>query len=263
MTHLLPPELDKYFAIKHFNHSMSKDDRLALTELALIDLEELDNMRPEAVNLLKAITTDPAINLRPVWERYALRRQHIASFCGTGNNPRFLSDPTGNRRWLVVEVEDIDNPWLHPFPYEGIYSQAWALWKSGFRYWFDQDEIRALNQQNHEFEAPNPEEELLLTYYRPTFQGCKDAIFLKVSEILERINGGIRHPLSATKLGMLLSKLGFIKGRFNNERGYLVIERTMEEIQSTRKIAARDVSCHPEEQSDEGSRTHIADFDKS
>ena len=38
MTHLLPPALDKYFAIKHFNHSMSKDDRLALTELALIDL---------------------------------------------------------------------------------------------------------------------------------------------------------------------------------------------------------------------------------
>ncbi|MBQ3237462.1 MAG: hypothetical protein IJA98_00115 [Bacteroidaceae bacterium] len=99
MTHLLPPALDKYFAIKHFNHSMSKDDRLALTELALIDLEELDNMRPEAVNLLKTITTDPAINLRPVWERYALRRQHIASFCGTGNNPRFLTDLSGNRRW--------------------------------------------------------------------------------------------------------------------------------------------------------------------
>ena len=109
------------------------------------------------------------------------------------------------------------------------------------------------------------EEELLLTYYRPTFEGCQGAIFLKVSEILERINAGIRQPLSSTKLGMLLSKLGFTKGRYNNERGYLVIERTMEEIQATRKIAARDISssrchpddhptCHPEEQIDEGSR---------
>ena len=60
---------------------------------------------------------------------------------------------------------------------------------------------------------------------------------------------GIRQPLSSTKLGMLLSKLGFTKGRYNNERGYLVIERTMEEIQATRKIAANEIGyskCHSE-----------------
>lgn len=248
---LLPPSLQSYFQVKMNSTHLDKDDKLTLCEKALVCLEEIDEMRLSELNQLKAMVTATNISERAAYARNKEHRPHIASFCGTGNNPRFLTDPTGNRRWLVVEVEDIDNPWQHPFPYEGIYSQAWALWKSGFRYWFDQDEIRALNQQNQEFEAPNPEEELLLTYYRPTFQGCKDAIFLKVSEILERINGSIRHPLSATKLGMLLSKLGFTKGRFNNERGYLVIERTMEEIQATRKIAARDISCHPEEQSDE------------
>ena len=238
---LLPPPLQSYFQVKMNSSRLNKDDMLTLCEKALICLEEIDEMRPSELNQLKAMVTATNISERAAYARNKDHRPHIASFCGTGNNPRFLTDPTGNRRWLVVEVEDIDNPWQHPFPYEGIYSQAWALWKSGFRYWFDQDEIRALNQQNQEFEAPNPEEELLLTYYRPTFPGCKDSLFLKVSEILERINGSIRHPLSATKLGMLLSKLGFTKGRFNNERGYLVIERTMEEIQATRKIAAREI----------------------
>ena len=166
MTHLLPPALDKYFAIKHFNHSMSKDDRLALTELALIDLEELDNLRPEAVNLLKAVTTDPAINLRPVWERYALRRQHIASFCGTGNNPRFLTDLSGNRRWLAFMVDSIDSPWERTTDYDGIYAQAYALWKQGFRYWFDDEENAELERHNRQFEEPNIEEELILTYLR-------------------------------------------------------------------------------------------------
>ena len=74
---------------------------------------------------------------------------------------------------------------------------------------------------------------------------------MKVSEILERINTNVRQPLSATKLGMLLSKLGFTKGRFNNERGYLVIERSPDEIRATRKIAANEIStsldCHPED----------------
>ena len=254
---LLPPPLQSYFQVKMNSSHLNKDDMLTLCEKALVCLEEIDELRPSELNQLKALVTATNISERAAYARNKEHRPHIATFCGTVNNPHFLSDPTGNRRWLVMEVEDIDDPRQHPFNYTGIYSQAWALWKSGFQYWFDQDEIRALNMQNRHYEAPNPEEELLLTYYRPTFEGCQGAIFLKVSEILERINAGIRQPLSSTKLGMLLSKLGFTKGRYNNERGYLVIERTMEEIQATRKIAARDISgsrCHPEEPSDEGSR---------
>ncbi|MBR5841934.1 MAG: hypothetical protein IKY64_04895, partial [Bacteroidaceae bacterium] len=49
--------------------------------------------------------------------RYKERRAHIASFCGTGNNPRFLTDLTDNRRWLPFMVRDIDSPWTHPMPY--------------------------------------------------------------------------------------------------------------------------------------------------
>ena len=238
---LLPPSLQSYFQVKMNSSHLNKDDMITLCEKALVCLEEIDEMRPQELNQLKALVTATNISERAAYARNKEHRPHIATFCGTGNNPRFLTDPTGNRRWLVVEVEDIDNPWQHPFCYEGLYSQAWALWKTGFRYWFDQDEIRSLNRQNRDYEAPNPEEELLLTYYRPTFEGCQGALFLKVSEILERINAGIRQPLSATRLGMLLTKLGFTKGRFNNERGYLVIERSPEEIQATRKVAANEI----------------------
>ncbi len=238
---LLPPPLQSYFQVKMNSSHLNKDDMLTLCEKALVCLEEIDELRPSELNQLKALVTATNISERAAYARNKEHRPHIATFCGTGNNPHFLSDPTGNRRWLVVEVEDIDDPWQHPFNYTGIYSQAWSLWKSGFQYWFDQDEIRALHTQNRDYEAPNPEEELLLTYYRPTFEGCQGAVFLKVSEILERINAGIKHPLSATKLGMLLSKLGFTKGRYNNERGYLVIERSAEEIQATRRLAAQNI----------------------
>jgi hypothetical protein len=141
-----------------------------------------------------------------------------------------------------MEVEDIDNPLEHPFPYTGMYSQALALWKSGFQYWFDQTEIQALNERNRQFEVPNPEEELLLTYYRPTFEGCSGSIFLKVSEILERINTGVKQPLSTIKLGILLKKLGFKSVRYKSERGYLVIERNAEEISATRRRIAAELS---------------------
>ena len=239
MTHLLPPALDKYFAIKHFNHTMSKDDRLALTELALIDLEELDNMRPEAVNLLKAITTDPAINLRPVWERYALRRQHIASFCGTGNNPRFLTDLSGNRRWLPFMVESIDSPWERTTDYDGIYAQAYALWQQGFRYWFDDEENAELEQHNRQFEEPNIEEELILTYLRKPY-GDEAGEFLTATRIIELIGMYVKCPLSPKRVAFAMNRLGYRQRRVGGVRGYNVIILTGNDIKEQQRLNARE-----------------------
>ena len=239
---LLPPELREYFHVKMNSTHLNKDDMLTLCEKALVCLEEIDELRPSELNQLKALVTAKNISERAAYARNKEYRTHIASFCGTGNNPNFLTDPTDNRRWLVMEVEDIDNPLEHPFPYTGMYSQALALWKSGFQYWFDQTEIQALNERNRQFEVPNPEEELLLTYYRPTFEGCSGSIFLKVSEILERINTGVKQPLSTIKLGILLKKLGFKSVRYKSERGYLVIERNAEEISATRRRIAAELS---------------------
>ena len=239
MTHLLPPALDKYFAIKHFNHTMSKDDRLALTELALIDLEELDNMRPEAVNLLKAITTDPAINLRPVWERYALRRQHIASFCGTGNNPRFLTDLSGNRRWLPFMVESIDSPWERATDYDGIYAQAYALWQQGFRYWFDDAENAELEQHNRQFEEPNMEEELILTYLRQPY-GDEAGEFLTATRIIELIGMYVKCPLSPKRVAFAMNRLGYRQRRVGGVRGYNVIILTGNDIKEQQRLNARE-----------------------
>jgi len=213
-------------------------DRLALTELALIDLEELDNMRPEAVNLLKAITTDPAINLRPVWERYALRRQHIASFCGTGNNPRFLTDLSGNRRWLPFMVESIDSPWERTTDYDGIYAQAYALWQQGFRYWFDDAENAELEQHNRQFEEPNIEEELILTYLRKPY-GDEAGEFLTATRIIELIGMYVKCPLSPKRVAFAMRRLGFEQRRTKSARGWNVVILTGDDIKNAQRQNAR------------------------
>ena len=239
MTRLLPPALDKYFAIKHFNHSMSKDDRLALTELALIDLEELDNLRPEAVNLLKAVTTDPAINLRPVWERYALRRQHIASFCGTGNNPRFLTDLSGNRRWLAFMVDSIDSPRERATDYEGLYAQAYALWQQGFRYWFNDEENAELERHNRQFEEPNIEEELILTYLRQPY-GEEVGEFLTATRIIELVGMYVKCQLSPKRVAYAMNRLGYRQRRVGGVRGYNVVILTGDMIKEQQRLNARE-----------------------
>ena len=230
-NYLLPPPLKQYFYTKTNANRMSKDDILTLAQYALVCCEELDTMRPAELNQLKAAVTMPSIDERAAYAHYHEHRKHIASFCGTGNNTQFLSDPTGNRRWLPFEVESIVSPRDHPFHYEGIYSQALALYKSGFQYWFTKEEIQELNRHNRQFETPHLEHELVDLYFRrPTDSELGE--FMSVARALQMISNGISQKLSAVNVGRAFSDLGFKRVRTNSSRGFIVVCRTPEEIKA-------------------------------
>ena len=230
-NYLLPPPLKQYFYTKTNANRMSKDDILTLAQYALVCCEELDTMRPAELNQLKAAVTMPSIDERAAYAHYHEHRKHIASFCGTGNNTQFLSDPTGNRRWLPFEVESILSPREHPFHYEGIYAQALSLYTSGFQYWFTKEEIQELNRHNKQFETPHLEHELVDLYFRkPTDSELGE--FISVARALQMISNGISQKLSAVNVGRAFSDLGFKRVRTNSCRGFIVVCRTPEEIKA-------------------------------
>ena len=230
-NYLLPPPLKQYFYTKTNANRMSKDDLLTLAQYALVCCEELDTMRPAELNQLKAAVTMPSIDERAAYAHYHEHRKHIASFCGTGNNTQFLSDPTGNRRWLPFEVDSILSPREHPFHYEGIYAQALSLYASGFQYWFTKEEIQELNRHNKQFETPHLEHELVDLYFRRPIDS-ELGEFISVARALQMISNGISQKLSAVNVGRAFSDLGFKRVRTNSSRGFIVVCRTPEEIKA-------------------------------
>ena len=230
-NYLLPPELKQYFYTKANARRMTKDDIIALSQYALICYEELDTMSPSELNQLKAVVTMQYTNERAAYGHYAEQRKHINTFCGTGNNPEFLSDPTGNRRWLPYEIESILSPREHPFNYEGIYAQAYALYKSDFRYWFTDEEIEKQNRHNRAFEAPRLEQELVDLYFRKPTE-AETGEFVSIARAMQIISCNISQKLSSTKLGRAFNALGFEKMRTTYNRGYRAIIRTAEEIKA-------------------------------
>lgn len=230
-NYLLPPPLKQYFYTKTNANRMSKDDILTLAQYALVCCEELDTMRPAELNQLKAAVTMPSIDERAAYAHYHEHRKHIASFCGTGNNTQFLSDPTGNRRWLPFEVDSILSPREHPFHYEGIYAQALSLYTSGFQYWFTKEEIQELNRHNKQFETPHLEHELVDLYFRRPIDS-ELGEFISVARTLQMISNGISQKLSAVNVGRAFSDLGFKRVRTNSSRGFIVVCRTPEEIKA-------------------------------
>ena len=238
MRLLLPPTLRGYFSARNFANRMTKDDRLELTEMGLIALEELDHMKIHELNQLKAITTDPTVNERAAYARYRERREHIASFCGTGNNARFLTDLTSNRRWLPFMVDSIDSPYDTPINYMGTYAQAYALWKQEFRYWFDDAENAELEEHNHNFEEPNLELELIQTYFRLPREN-EVGEFYTASRIIETICVSIKTPLYPRNIAIWMNKLGYQQRRRDNMRGWNVILLTATDIKQCQQENAR------------------------
>ena len=227
MNNLLPPELRQYFCMKTNSQRMTKDDAFALAENVLIDMEEIDSMGRQEVNQLKAMASQPFVKDRPAYGRSKVRLPHMASFCATGNNMQFLTDETGNRRWLVFEVDHIDNPWTTTINYPGVYSQIRHLLDTGFRYWFESDEIARLNTRNRTYETPNLARELISTRYRKPGENEKP-VYLTASDIVARFGGQVR--LSAVQVGKALQDMGFQQYRTKHGRFWKLFERPASDI---------------------------------
>ena len=136
----------------------------------------------------------------------------------------------------IIESDSFTD--YHPFDYEGIYSQAYALYQQGFQYWFSREEIKKLSEHNKAFEADNLEKELVQLYFRKP-AGEEAGEFMPVSLAMQMIGSGITQKLSKEALGHAFIELGFTRKTFHNMRGYIVVRRSAEEMQSLRRAMAQ------------------------
>ncbi len=235
--YLLPPELRCYSTLKLMNESVSKDELFKLAQMALVCLEEIDHMKQRELNQLKALTTMSTINERRAYGKYHEHLKHIASFCATGNNLHYLTDRTGNRRFLSFEVIGIEVPQQHAYDYAGLYAQAYHLWRTGYRYWLDDEENAELDRHNRQFEEPCLEEELILTYLRRP-EGDETGEFLTAARIIELIGQYVRTRLSPKRVAMAMNRLAFEQRRVKDVRGWLAVTLSGDDIKNNQRMNA-------------------------
>ena len=241
LEHLLPPELRAYGCKMANSTQLNKDERLRIAEYGLIALDEIDAMGTKELNVMKSVITASDVSERAAYGYTKERRIRLASFCASGNKQEFLTDLTGNRRWLPFQVEAIANPFYITLPYEAIYAQARYLIDMGFQYWFDLDDIDALEVHNDDFRAQENEEQLLAVYFDVPSDGY--GTFMTTAEISDKlvIKGSIKKPMSLSRLGMVLQAAGYQSKRINHGkiRGWIVRERDAEEINANRSIEGK------------------------
>ena len=244
LDRLIPPELSAYSSKLPLSGQISKDDRLRLCENGLLNIDELDAICGREMNIVKSLLTSTDVNERAAYGRLKERRVRLASFCASTNNREFLTDVTGNRRWLPFEVESIQNPFNDIILYERVYSQAKALVEQGyFSYWFDMDEIAQLEQHNEDFRTQDSEEQLLPILFDVPAEGKGE--FMTTAEISERLVtfGGIKKPMALNRLGTVLSGIGYrsVSRRVGGTktRGWIVYQRDTGEMNALKRLLAQ------------------------
>ena len=135
----------------------------------------------------------------------------------------------------------IQSPFTHnSFPYERMYAEARYLIEHDYPYWFEQEEMGEMAEHQDEFRAQDNEEQLLSVLFDVPAEGHGEFLTTaQISDVLVR-EGSIKRPMPLNRLGMLLNKQGFKTKRVGNLRGWLVYQRTSEEVKINKIHYARE-----------------------
>ena len=226
---LVPKPLKEYLFSGTINPN-NKDTLVQLSECMLINLDELENLNRSEIGSLKEIITKTQIRMRKAYGHNNETMPRRASFAGSVNTAQFLNDSTGSRRFLCFELEGIK--YQHNVDINMAFSQALFLFKSGFRFWFDQEEIKSITENNEQYQLRSPEEELLLTWFEP-IERENATLFLNASQIAAKLAEKAKININEgtiNKIGKAMKKHNFI--RISTKTGYVyaIKEFTYEEV---------------------------------
>ena len=216
LDNLCPSPLKNYLFTGKID-PQGKDILTLIAEYLFINIDDqLKELNKQNENALKNLITTPAVKYRRPYDIYIEEYPHLASFMASVNGNEFLTDPTGNRRFLPFEVLHIDKPTAESINMDNVYSEIMYLYRQGVRYWFNDAEIEELHLTNAEFEVQTVEFEMLMQYFeKPTEE--EESLFFTV-QILTCLRDVCPMQLSEKRLGEALRKAGFkrVQKRISN-----------------------------------------------
>ena len=227
LRRLLPLHLRQYY-LDHLNLSNKFDKEMALSNNLLVNLDELDAIRPSQHAQLKQTLSKSKVNGRPIYGASQEDRPRYASFVATTNNPHPLTDPTGSRRYICMTIPEgqyIDN--TGDIDYEQLYAQVLhELREDKAPYWFNNNEVARIQQLNHEYMEVKDLTELVEICFRKPKEGEKVKA-LSSTEMLKVIQSKytsleISHK-NKLHLASVMKELGYESKEYHHTAQYFAI----------------------------------------
>ena len=219
---ILPEELQRFYIDKFDLTSVSGCEQ-KLSQFGLINMDEFDRYSVRSMANLKNLMQLKKLTFRKSHRSYYSQLPRIASFIGTSNQKELLTDTTGSRRFLCVEVKgkiDCSRP-----DYAQLYAQLKAELLSGERFWFTSEEEKEIQEHNRFFYRQSPEQEIFFRCFRLPKEG-EEAMLLSPTEIFCRLQK--KYPAAfrgsnVVNMGRMLIGLGVERVRTRYGSAYRVV----------------------------------------
>lgn len=211
LDNLAPRTLSQYIFTGKIDPN-NKDSLTYIAEFLFINIDDqLRQLNKKDENELKNLITTPSVKYRRPYDPYIAEYPHLASFMASVNGNDFLTDPTGSRRFLPFEVKNIDINKAKTLDMDKIYSQAYSLYKSGYLYYFSDEETKELHENNNAFQVISQEEQLIQEFFEKPTNRMAATHYLTNALIQEHLEKETRAKLSPKKIGEALSRLQYEK----------------------------------------------------
>lgn len=225
---LVPPELQWGY---NDNLVLSEKRQVlqAMCQALVINLDEFNQISPQVQQgFLKNIIQLPSVKMKPPYGSHVQEFPRMASFIATSNMEDILSDPSGNRRFLGVELTGpIDVSQLPN--YEQLYAQALSALQTGEKTYFDAEQTKMIMASNRKFEVISPIDQYFNLYFDLT-DDVKQGEYLTAAEIFQELKSHIGSSVKLSNLitfGRKLSQMPSIhRKRFNDGMRYLVVRKS-------------------------------------
>ena len=200
----------------------------AMAQTLLINLDEFNQISPQVQQgFLKNLIQLPNVKMKRPYGGHVEEFPRLASFIATSNMDDILTDPSGNRRFIGVELTGPIDVSIKP-NYVQLFAQAMAAIRAGEKTYFDSVETALLMQSNRQFEVVPPIEQ----YFQMCFDLVEDESqgkYMSAAEIFDYLKKRIGSSLKIDSLMSFGRKLANIDGikvkRFATGKRYLVAEK--------------------------------------
>ena len=221
---LLPPELQWGYS-DNLILSEKRQVYQAMAQFMIINLDEFNQISPQVQQgFLKNLIQLPTLKYKPPYGSHVMEFPRLASFIATSNMKDILSDPSGNRRFIGVELTGPIDVSVRP-NYQQLFAQALSALNNGEKSYFDAQQVKLIMKSNSQFEIIQPIDQYFLLYFE-LVEDEKEGDYLTAAEIFDYLKKQIGSSLKVNSLmgfGRKLANMSELKHkRFADGMKYLV-----------------------------------------
>ena len=224
---LIPPQLQWGYT-DNLILSEKRQVLQAMSQCLLINLDEFNQISAKVQQgFLKNLIQLPNVKYKPPYGSHVQEFPRTASFIATSNMDDILTDPSGNRRFIGIELTGPIDVSVRP-NYQQLFAQAEkAIW-NGEKTYFDAEQTALIMENNRQYQQIDPVMQCFSESFTPT-EDENEGTFMTAAAIFSELKAKYGASLEAKSLlsfGRCLKNIdGLKRKRTMKGTEYLIIRR--------------------------------------